>query len=230
MINVKNKNRIANYIETFDLGEVFNPDLIEHMSIMIFEKGESICKLKESLEYFYLLVSGKIKIYAFKENGKKILIRFYRPLNAIGDLEYLTDYSPEAIVESLETTEMLAVPMPIIRQYTYECPVFLRFIIKQLSQKLYTYSNTSSFNLAYTLENRLASYLWSLSNLSNTKHSEEIRVSNLEEMADLLCTSYRHLNRILKQFETEGILTRKRGHIRIIDFDKLDQLSVGLFE
>ncbi len=59
---------------------------------------------------------------------------------------------------------------------------------------------------------------------------DEIQVSNLEEMASLLCTSYRHLSRVLQQFEIDGILERNRGKIKILNFDKLSQLSVGLFE
>ncbi len=223
-------NQVMQYIRKFDLEEVFSEPLINEMSIRTVEKGGALSSLGERLEYFYLLVEGKLKIYTIHENGKKILIRFYRPLAAIGDLEYLSDYPPNAIVEALEYTRVISIPMTIIRCYTTECPKFLKFIITQLSHKLYTFSKSASMNLVYPLENRVASYLWSLSEINDRKRLEEIRVSSMEEMADLLCPSYRHLSRVLKQLESKEIIFRDRGKIRINDFEKLNSLSVGLFE
>jgi CRP-like cAMP-binding protein len=120
--------------------------------------------------------------------------------------------------------------MDILRDHTRECPQFLRFIITNLSQKLFTWSNMAGLNLVYPLENRVASYLVSVSELSDQNRLEEIRVNSLEEMADLLCSSYRHLHRILEAFEKDGIIARNRSKIRILDFERLKSLSVGIFE
>lgn len=226
----KSGTLLEHYLNQFSLHDVFSDKLVERLTLKTVKKGEAICKLGEPIGYFYLLVEGKLKIYALQENGKKILIRFYRPLNAIGDLEYLTDYPPNAIVEAIEESHLIAAPMDIIRSYTEECPVFLRFIVKQLSHKLYTYSKIASMNIVYPLENRVASYLWSMSKLSDNKQLEEIRVNSMEEMANLLGTSYRHLSRVLKNLEEKSILMRDRGNIKITDFNKLNDLSVGLFE
>jgi len=221
---------IHSYLEKFDLTDIFSKELINQMVLQKVRKGENLVRIGEPLEHFFLLVEGKLKVFTFQENGKKILIRFYRPLSAVGDLEYLSGYTPNAVVEAPEESLVIAIPMKTIRSYTLECPRFLRFIITQLSQKLYSYSKLSSLNLVYPLINRVASYLWSLSQIDNSKQLEEIRVSSLEEMSDLLCTSYRHLSRVLLRMEDSGIIIRSRGKIRISDFEKLDKLAVGMFE
>lgn len=221
---------LEQYIRQFRLDEIFSRNLIEMMTLKRFNKGNHLCKLGEELNFFYLLVEGKLKIYTLQANGKKILLRFYRPLSIVGDLEFLSNYPPNAFVEALEKTTVIAVPMDSVRTHAADSPVFLRFVILQLSHKLYTHSVVAAMNLVYPLENRVASYLWSLSAIDNDRQLEEIRVNSLEEMANLLCTSYRHLSRVLKKLESKGILERKKGKIKILDFDGLNALSVGLFE
>ncbi len=221
---------VPGYIEKFQLNEVFSDELTQRMELRVFKKGEHLVRIGEPLQHFFLLVEGKLKIYTLLENGKKILIRFYRPLSAIGDLEFLSDYPPNAAVEALEQSCVITIPMKDIRHYTLECPKFLRFVIRQLSHKLYTYSKISSLNLVYPLENRVASYLWSVSQIDENKRLEEIRVSSLEELASLLATSYRHLSRVLNKLDAGGIISRHRGNIKIIDFSQLEELAVGLFE
>ncbi len=221
---------ISKYIETFELDDVFNDDLVKRMELRTLARGEHLVRIGEAIDYFYLLVEGKLKIYTFQENGKKVLIRFYRPLNAIGDLEYLSEYIPNAAVEALEQSKVLSIPMKELRHYTHDCPKFLRFVITQLSHKLYTYSKISSLNLVYPLENRVASYLWSVSQIDDNRQLEEIRVNSLEEMANLLATSYRHLSRVLNKMQTNRVISRTRGNIKITDFKQLEKLAIDLFE
>lgn len=221
---------VRHWLDLYDMADIFNDELIDEMTLSLYERGEAIAPLNEPLKNFHLLVSGKVKIYSLQENGKKVLIRFYRPMSVIGDLEYLSDYPVKAVVETLEPTTLITIPMDTLRAHTGECPKFLRFIITNLSQKLFTWSNMAGLNLVYPLENRVASYLVSISELSDSRRLDEIRVNSLEEMADMLCSSYRHLHRILEAFEAKGIISRQRSNIRILDFDGLKALSVGIFE
>jgi len=225
-----NTPQIRSYLEQHGMTEVFSEELLGHMVLTTFERGEAIAPLNEPLAHFYLLMKGKVKIYSLQENGKKVLIRFYRPMSIIGDLEYISDYPVKAVVEALESTTLISIPMDVLRAHTLDCPRFLRFVISNLSQKLFTWSNMAGLNLVYPLENRVASYLVSISELSDQNRLDEIRVTSLEEMADMLCSSYRHLHRILESFEARGIIARNRSNIRIIDFEQLKSLSVGIFE
>ena len=221
---------ISKYIATFKLDDVFSDDLVKRMELRTLARGEHLVRIGEAIGYFYLLVEGNLKIYTFQENGKKILIRFYKPLSAIGDLEYLSGYIPNAAVEALEQSVVLSVPMKELHHYTRDCPKFLRFVITQLSHKLYTYSKISSLNLVYPLENRVASYLWSVTQIDDNRQLEEIKVNSLEEMANLLATSYRHLSRVLNKMESSGVIDRTRGNIKIKNFNQLEELAVDLFE
>lgn len=226
----KADRELSTYTQQFSLTEVFDQDLLDRFELQSLKRGEIICSPDEPLEKFHLLVEGKLKIYTQQENGKKTLISFYRPLSVIGDLEFQTGYQPNAIVEAQEASKVLSAPIGFVRDHTRECPRFLRFVIKQLSHKLYTYSRIATMNFVYPLENRVASYLHSLIVIDDDQRLEEIRVNSMEEMANLLGTSYRHLSRVLKSLEERGILQRNRGKLQITNFEALNLLSIELFE
>ncbi|MNV91249.1 DNA-binding transcriptional activator YeiL [compost metagenome] len=109
-----------------------------------------------------------------------------------------------------------------------ENTALLRFLVGELSHKLHTLGQASALNLLYPVENRFASYLMSLfADKNGDRRVEEIRTSSLIETAELLGTSYRHLNRIVRRFIDEGIITRNRGRLSVLDEGKLAELANG---
>jgi len=230
MESISNKDLIYSFSDRFKLKLIVNDETLDKMKLYKFNKGECICSNGDKLDHLYFLVKGKLKIYTTLENGRSILLRFYKPLSIVGDIELLTSYKVKFNVESLGESYLLALSFDDIKKYTYNDPEFLRFVIKHLSHKLYTNSNSNIINILYPVENRLASYLLSISlDENNFFHTEEIKTSNLTEIAELLGTSYRHINRVINKFVVEDIIIRDKGLLVIKDIDKLKELSCGNF-
>ena len=68
------------------------------------------------------------------------------------------------------------------------------------------------------LESRLASFI-----LKNSK--DNIFHYNLTECAELLCTSYRHLLRVLNSFCTNNKLSKNGKYYEIIDRSYFEKIS-----
>jgi CRP-like cAMP-binding protein len=110
-------------------------------------------------------------------------------------------------VESLNDTVFIAIKYSDLNKYAKEDAKFLRFVVKNLSHKLYTTTISNSINLLQPLENRFACYLLSVSTDESVKNfNSEIRTSKLTELANLLGTSYRHLNRVICDMDKRGII------------------------
>ncbi|MFZ5969213.1 MAG: Crp/Fnr family transcriptional regulator [Bacillota bacterium] len=226
MKTISDQKLLMHYITKYDLKEFFCDEILQTMSLISLEKGEYVCEIGHQFQYMYFLVSGKLKIYTVQENGKLLLLRFNKPLSIVGDMEFLTDYRAKCNVESLNKSLLISIRFEDLLQYAYDDPKFLRFLIKNLCHKLYTISNATSLNLLYPVENRFASYL--LSTLCYDNESllvEELKTSKLTEIANLLGTSYRHLNRIVSRLVSEHIIRKKDGSIMIEDIEKLRELS-----
>ncbi len=157
-----------------------------------------------------------------------MLVRFTRPMSVIGDVELLHQFPVKNQVESVGESLILFAGRRLLLRELEENTALLRFMVGELSHKMYTLGQASALNLLYPVENRFASYLMSLfANNSGGRRVEEIRTSSLIETAELLGTSYRHLNRIVRRFIDEGIITRKRGRISVLDEAKLAELANG---
>lgn len=228
MRRINNLNMLLSYMEKYNLNSIFEKDMIQYMELFSFSKGELVCSKSSEMNYMYFLVKGKLKVYTLHDNGKSVLLRFNKPLNILGDMEFLTDFKIQCNVESVNESILIGIKTNDLLNHAFNDSKFLRFIIKNLSQKLYAVSNSASINLLYPLESRLASYLLSISfDENNSTNISEIKTSKFTDLATLLGTSYRHLYRIINDFISKGIIEKKGSIIVIKDIDKLKELSDG---
>ncbi|HWQ29374.1 MAG TPA: cyclic nucleotide-binding domain-containing protein [Negativicutes bacterium] len=226
MKRLNDRNLLESYVREFELDKMFQRDMRPYMNLMSFERGECICNTGDELEYFYFNVYGKLKVYTLMENGKSLLLRFNKPLSIVGDVEFMSGYSIKCNVDSLNESHLIGISVEDISKHALKDPVFLGFVIKNLGYKLYTISNSTSINLLYPLEKRFASYIISISGEdAASKEANEIRTTSMTEMATLLGTSYRHLNRVIRELSDSGIVSKRNGKISVLDYTALKGLA-----
>ena len=103
-------------------------------------------------------------------------------------------------------------------------------ICDYLGEKLSCDSNNSSINLLYPLENRLASYIVAFVKVDDNKIKKFVFKESYSEISELLGTSYRHLNRTLNKFCSEGILKKNKKDYVIENFERLLCLAGDLYK
>ncbi|WP_028784349.1 Crp/Fnr family transcriptional regulator [Thalassobacillus devorans] len=216
------------YIERFELDNVFPEQFRPKIKVCQFNKGDVLFSAGEKLEQLYILVEGKIKIFTLTPEGKSLINRFKRPLELIGDVEYIRRNAVFNSVEAVSDGVMLTVSFNDVAKLEKDHLPFTRFLLETLARKFYTEAHTTSLNMLYPVEVRLASYLLSISSVSEgTAFHQEMHTSNLMELAEWLGTSYRHLNRVLKKMASDNIIERANGTITIKDLEKLSILAKG---
>ncbi len=217
---------LESYINKHRLTEILPKSVISHLQIQRFEAGETILRTDEEMTYYYYFVSGKLKIYSILENGKSYSLRFYDGFDTLGDIEILGDGIVSCNVMAIKSSDFLVIPMDIIRSLCTDYPPFLQSVIKSLSDKLRSSSSNSSYNLLYPLINRLASFLSEHVTTGDTV----VLKSSLQDIAELLGTSYRHLARTFNEMESMGIIKRDRKTIQILDQETLVTMSKELYK
>ncbi|AYC30504.1 Crp/Fnr family transcriptional regulator [Paenisporosarcina cavernae] len=218
--------KIETYLKRFQLHAIFNEQLIPRLSLRQFEVGERICSQGDESDYLFVLVKGKVKISTTSREGKNLILGFKTPVEVIGDIEYVRGTTILNTVEAVTAVEMLVVTRRDVDQFAGDDPNLLRFLLQIITQKFYIKSNALSFNLMYPVEVRLASYLLSSAfDDANSNVHQELKTSILPDAADLIGTSYRHVNRVIQRFTEEGIIRRDNGVMTILNRKKLEQLA-----
>lgn len=209
----------------YKIEALFDGQIINHAQLHFYEKDEVVLAAEEKLEYYYLLVGGKIKISYPFENGKSMLLKFYSPFNTIGDMELLKDKPIRCSVEAIEDSYFVAIPAAILREHYINSLNFLHHLVDSLSEKLDATINNSSYNYVYPLINRLASYLAEHMNGQGpiTLHS------SYKELAQFLGTTYRHLSRTIKELEEESIIKCQGKTVQVLDDKRLRELAKSLY-
>ncbi|MGG3468663.1 cyclic nucleotide-binding domain-containing protein [Neobacillus pocheonensis] len=225
MKEINNQDLVRSYLQTHQIESVFNEPLIPHLSLYSYEQGEFICSQGESSQYLYVLVKGKIKVYTTSAEGKTLILSFKTPLEVIGDIEYVQDINIINTVEAVSSVHMIGVHHRWLKKYGSDYAPLLKFLLEIITQKFHLKTNTMSFNLLYPVEVRFASYLLSVSfEDSDSMNKGQLRIS-IKDAANFIGTSYRHLNRVIGQFCTNGLIERNKGFILVKDRDGLRALA-----
>jgi CRP-like cAMP-binding protein len=184
-----------------------------------------ICSQGEGANYLYVLVKGKIKIYTSSAEGKTLILSFKTPLEVIGDLEYVQGIDFINTVEAVSSVIMVGVDHRWLKKYGSGHAPLLQFFLEIITKKFALKSNSMSFNLMYPVDVRLASYLLSVSFAeSDFLFKNQISIS-IKDAANLIGTSYRHLNRVITQFCHAGLIERNKGSILVKDREGLRELA-----
>lgn len=228
MFKLNNNSKLNYYINKYNIDDIFSIDMINFMELHKFKKNEHICLSGDELDYLYFFVDGKAKVYISAPNGKSLLIRFYSPIQIIGDTEILNKTSIDCNIQAMEECLCLAIPRSVIEDIALKDAKFLAYTCRQLAFKLSSASLSSSINMLYPLENRLASYIIATYPLHDEYYDGNS--DSLTHVSELLGTSYRHLLRVLDKFCAEKIIKKDGKDITILDLEKLENLAGELYQ
>ena len=196
----------------------------DDFSILQFKKNKTLISQDNSIMDFYFILDGRLKVTANYENGKSILISFIKGFYILGDIEYISDSAATCEVSTLTDLYYIKVSYEVINKFYKDSHEFQGFLLKYISNKLLQSSRKLQFFNVYPLSARLCSYLYTISDYSNTK---EITLPNLQDLSNNLCTSYRHLQRVFSELENNRIIKKKLYNVQILDATKLKELSRG---
>ena len=185
-----------------------------------FTAGEVLASPGEPPTRLCFVVEGLATVHNTMENGRALLLREYRGVQTIGELEFLLAY-PTHTSEVRATTRgaLLYIPLkePVRAQMEMDAAM-LRYLGRVVASKLEHSNRVATQDRLYPLAARLAAYLL------YCQHSSE-PIAPLTRISELMGTSYRHLLRTLHTFCEQGMVIHVDGHYRVADAHTLTQLA-----
>ncbi|MCM3628516.1 cyclic nucleotide-binding domain-containing protein [Paenibacillus glycanilyticus] len=212
MKEIGDAEQIHRYLNQYALDDVFPSSLRQHLALYRFEPEEALCTQGEVPGFIFFLMRGKVKVFTTSADGNTLLVNFTSPLGVIGEIECLSEMENLNTVSAVTPVEAVGFHKRWLQLYREEVP-FLQFMLHLVTEKFYNKSVSLSFNLLYPVEVRLASYLLSVT----TADHAIVSTASLKDMANLIGTSYRHLNRIILSLCKMNLIERSRGTLLVKD-------------
>lgn len=217
---------LQHYIQTYEIEPMLNKELLPYLTLYRYDHGELICSQGDPYENLFLLVKGKLKIFNTSPEGRTLILSFKTPLDVVGDIEYVKVTDFINTVEAVSEVHMIAIHHRWLKKFASDHTPFLNFLLKMITEKFYVKSSSLSFNLLYPVEVRFASYLLSVCfDESDAHYSGKLSTSHLMDAANLIGTSYRHLNRVIQHLSSEGLVERHKGFIVVKNRDGLSKVA-----
>lgn len=218
--------RIAEFLQHHQLSDLFPEHVREDMNVATYSSSERLFSQSDKADTLYLLIKGKLKISMLSPEGKRLIVAFKTPFDIVGDVEYVRGIPFINTVEAVTDIVVIGISYDALRRNMADNAAWLQFLLQTITQKFETKTRAMNFNLLYTVDVRVASYL-----LAMTPTQQMLESTSLIDMADLIGTSYRHLNRVLQQFEQAGWIVKKRGKITLLDRAALlEQAGQNIYE
>ena len=199
--------------------------LIEDNQVEVFfKKGENLAKQGSFSSYVMFLTKGLVKTYV--ENQHEMLILKIIPGNNFIGLPMLFEknnvfpYSVTAYIDSTAKLIDINIFKKIIKEnnnFSYEIIKLLSLNTVLLYGRFFCFEKKQSYG-------RLADILLCISNNIYKNLEFDLALSR-KELGELSGMSYESVIRILKKFKEDNLIEEHNNHIKIINKDKLAQIS-----
>lgn len=192
-----------------------------------FRKGQVIFCEGDEGKGFYVVITGKVKVYKLGADGKEQILRIFGPGEPIGEAAVFAGEPFPAHAEAMEESRTLFFPRASFVELIRNNPSLAMNMLALLSKRLRTFARLVEDLSLKEVPSRLAAYLLYLSRRSELKADELCLDIPKGELASLLGTIPETLSRILAKMSKQRLIHLKGRHIRILDRAGLEQLAKG---
>ncbi len=179
---------------------------------------------KKFFFHFFIIVSGRVKMYQVDELGEKEITLFILSKNDIFDLFCLLDgCEHDVFYECLDDVKVLAAPMSEIRKWYRQYPGAFQNLLPYAGKQLRLLENFVSSITFTDISTRILKLLISNVN-SSSKDLEKINDLSNKEIANLIGTTRTVVNRHLQRLKRNGSIKISRNKLEVKDLPKLIRL------
>lgn len=226
------KSNLQNLELLNDSNNSFREELYKVSKVIEYPKGSNPFYPENLLQYFYMVVDGRIKTYQINfENNKEQTIFIYKRGDMFDVVSLLDNQPHEVVYEVIEDCKVLQIPIEKVRYWIETNPTFNRKFFPYLATTMrYTEQLATDISL-YDTKDRLIHLLLDNVNPANPFKYQLLQNLTNSEIAKLLGTIRHVVERTLKQLKDDHVIEKSRKAIKIIDFEKLlEKTSKMLFK
>ena len=203
-------------------------ELEPYLSSSLYKKKETIFSEGEPPEWFYLVLTGKVKITKLSHEGKEIILEVISPTDIFGGVAVIKGFPYPANAVAMEDSEVLKISRKNLLRLVDRFPNLMYCMAMQMGDRMKS-SHDSLKNIALErVEARIAALLLKLAGKVGveTKNGTVIDMRlTKQDVADMVGTTVETSIRTFSKFKKQGLVTEVDGKIVIRDKESLAAFS-----
>ncbi|HEX7876475.1 MAG TPA: Crp/Fnr family transcriptional regulator [Sphingobium sp.] len=192
------------------------------------KRGAMIQRVNDSITELFILREGRVMSFVILPDGSRQILRVYFPGDFIGSASTIYGKAPESLV-TLSDAVICPFDKHALRRLLEEYPrvAALLFLLSNaervaLTDRLASLGRTSA-------KARVASFLLDIFDRlrvidDGVTDSFDLKLTQ-EEIGDAIGLTSVHVNRMVRQMEQEGLISRANGRITLMDVARLEQIG-----
>lgn len=204
-------------------------DLIADCAVVKrFPARTEVCRKAANGTEAYAIVSGRVKATTESVEGKEIVLSIMEPGEVFGEVAMLCGGRRSATATTLEPTELLVLHRRELLRVFEQHTSIATSCLAALAERLVRITETVEDFVFLGLPSRLAKRLLALADSFGESAGDDVRIDlrlSQGELAGMVATSRESVNKQLKAWEREGIVSHARGEVVIHDRSALEGLA-----
>jgi CRP/FNR family transcriptional regulator, dissimilatory nitrate respiration regulator len=191
-----------------------------------FKRGRTLFSEGTKATGFYVIVSGKIKIYKISLEGKEQILHIFGSGEFFGEVPVFAGGRYPAHAVALEESEVLFFPREDFIGLIKKEPSLALNMLGILSHRLRRFTHLIEDLSLKEVPGRLATYILYTSERNKGSDTFELDITK-GQLASLLGTIPETLSRILSRMSSQEIIEVDGRNIRVLDREALESLASG---
>jgi CRP/FNR family cyclic AMP-dependent transcriptional regulator len=196
------------------LDEADRAYLIERVRRVEAGKGQVVICEGTPSDSVLLLLTGRLKVVTYSEEGDEFIISTVLPGETIGEMGVLSGRPRSATVEATTPSTLLVLPGSVIAHMVEKRPVFAAAMLERLSEMVSSVTGTVSDLVHLDLSQRVAKHL--LQSTAGPEDGDSLGTTQAD-IAASVGASRQRVNGCLRDFEKNGWIGVERRRLTVRD-------------
>jgi len=197
-------------------------DVEKYGEIQTFSKNKIIFPPDVMRQKFFFVLEGRIKVSQINlKDGKEQSLKILTSGDMYDVVTLLDNKIHDNLLQALDDVKIIVFPIHIVRAWMYHDPNFNKLVFPYIAQQFRDMEELALDLSFYNTSERLLKLIAKNINHKNPSKLHLIHDLPHEEIASLIGTVRKVLNRHIQKLKHDGIIDVKRKNIEIKDKQKL---------
>ncbi len=194
-----------------------------------YKKDEMIYLQEDDAETFYLLKSGRVRLFFSSLNGNELTVKILGANSLIGDASYFSQTPRVTSASAVTDAELVSVDLDKLIPYFTKHPGLILELLDFMSQTI-RFISIQVFSMAFlSADKKVAHILVQLGTYFKNKETDPSYSIDYthQDIAELIGVSRVTITKELKRFEKRGWVSLEYRNIQILDEEALKKFSLS---